>query len=74
MEMTLNATGYNCKIASDGNLAMQYSEEGTYDLALLDIMMPEMDGYQLLEVFKQKISRSFLLRIRCILYTLPMPT
>jgi DNA-binding response OmpR family regulator len=54
MEMTLSATGYNCKIASDGNLAMQYSEEGKYDLALLDIMMPEMDGYQLLEVFKQK--------------------
>ncbi|PZE19695.1 response regulator transcription factor [Paenibacillus xerothermodurans] len=54
MEMTLSATGYNCKIASDGNLAMRYSEEGNYDLALLDIMLPEMDGYQLLEVFKRK--------------------
>lgn len=54
IKMTLSASGYDCQVASDGNMARQYCDEGEYHLALLDIMLPGMDGYELLEVFKQK--------------------
>lgn len=54
IKMTLNGSGYDCKVASDGNMAMQCIQEGEYDLALLDIMLPEIDGFTLLEAFKQK--------------------
>ena len=53
-KMTLNASGYNCQIASDGNIAMKHIEETGYHLALLDIMLPGVDGYKLLEILKQK--------------------
>lgn len=46
--MTLRAEGYACKIANDGLTAADLLEENNYSLALLDIMLPEIDGYDLL--------------------------
>lgn len=54
VKMTLKASGYNCTVASDGTIAMQCLQDGEYHLGLLDIMLPEVDGFQLLEAFKQK--------------------
>ncbi len=36
----------------DGMTACDLLEEHTYDLALLDIMLPEVDGYELLEYIR----------------------
>ena len=47
--MTLRAGGYDCEIANDGLLAADLLEQNDYALALLDIMLPEVDGYDLLE-------------------------
>ncbi len=33
-------------------MAKQYLEEGCYHLAMLDIMLPELDRYKLLEMHK----------------------
>lgn len=54
MKMALVASGYDCKIATSGSAAKQYIEEYTFNLALLDIMLPEIDGYRLLELLKPK--------------------
>lgn len=54
LRMALTASGYQCSTASDGNLARQSIEQESYHLALLDIMLPELDGYQLLEVCRRK--------------------
>jgi CheY-like chemotaxis protein len=45
----LNGAGYTTETASDGNEAYNKLKAGTYDLVLMDIMMPEMDGIQVLE-------------------------
>ena len=43
----LTEEGYNCTCALDGKQAADYIEQEIYDLILLDIMLPEIDGYEL---------------------------
>ena len=50
--VNLKEEGYNCTCALDGKQAADYIEQETYDLILLDIMLPEIDGYELLEFIK----------------------
>ena len=45
----LNLTGHHCTQAFDGRTAVELLENGKYDLLVLDIMLPELDGYQVLE-------------------------
>jgi two-component system sensor histidine kinase/response regulator len=44
----LERQGHDVQIASSGRDAMRILGEAAYDLVLLDIMMPEMDGYEVL--------------------------
>lgn len=44
--------GYLCFCAFDGMQAADMVERERYDLVLLDIMLPEIDGYELLEYIK----------------------
>ncbi|NYB73178.1 response regulator transcription factor [Sedimentibacter hydroxybenzoicus DSM 7310] len=41
--------GYDCTVAHNGKIAADLIEENTYDLILLDIMLPEIDGYELIK-------------------------
>ncbi len=52
LNVNLTAHGYCCFCAYDGKEAADLLEENTYDLVLLDIMLPEIDGYELLEYVK----------------------
>ena len=40
---------YSADAAYDGQEALDYLESGNYDAAVLDIMMPKMDGITLLK-------------------------
>ena len=37
--------GYTCDLASSGLEAVDLCEKNDYDLIIMDIMMPKMDGY-----------------------------
>jgi sigma-B regulation protein RsbU (phosphoserine phosphatase) len=53
LSMRLEALGYdNIVIAENGREALEKMRGGPIDLVLLDIMMPEMNGYQVLEHVK----------------------
>ena len=52
ISMNLSAEGYRCICAYDGMQGADYIEQRTFDLVLLDIMLPEVDGYELLEYIK----------------------
>lgn len=43
------SAGYECAIAPDGERALTMLKESNYDLVLLDIMLPKMDGLTVLE-------------------------
>ena len=49
IRMNLTRAGYQCEIAPDGELAADRIENQSYDLILLDIMLPKLDGYEVLE-------------------------
>lgn len=42
----LEKKGFEVEIACDGETGRDYAETGIYDLLILDVMMPKMDGYQ----------------------------
>jgi CheY-like chemotaxis protein len=44
--------GYRVATAADGKQALQRAREESFDLILLDIVMPEMNGYQVLDALK----------------------
>lgn len=44
--------GYECYQAYDGREAADLVDKHKYDLILLDIMLPEIDGYELLEYIR----------------------
>ena len=52
IRMNLVKAGYQCEIASDGKEAADIIEERTFDLILLDIMLPKLNGYEVLEYAK----------------------
>lgn len=52
IELTLLQAGYRCEIALDGETAADKIETGRYDLILLDIMLPGVDGYELMEYIR----------------------
>lgn len=53
VQLCLKKNGYGCDIALDGNTAGEMIEQKRYDLILLDIMLPDIDGYDLLDYIKQ---------------------
>jgi adenylate cyclase len=44
--------GHTVQAAPDGRKALEMVNSGTFDLVLLDIMMPELNGYQVLQHLK----------------------
>ena len=52
IKLNLSLEGFNCICAATGTEAADYLEEHDCDLVLLDIMLPEINGYELLEYIK----------------------
>lgn len=46
MRLYLEKEGYECILAENGKKALQKFESESPDLIILDVMMPEMDGWQ----------------------------
>ena len=52
LRFNLQQAGYDCSIAFNGRDAIRQLLADTYDLILLDVMMPEMSGYELAEMIR----------------------
>jgi DNA-binding response OmpR family regulator len=52
IKINLISEGYECVCACDGKQGADLIEKENFDLILLDIMLPEIDGYELLEYIK----------------------
>ena len=50
----LGKAGYQVDVATDGKSGLAKAKAGTYDLLLLDIMVPEMTGIEVLEQLRGK--------------------
>lgn len=52
IKLSLKGAGYSCHCVYDGEAAADLLEEQTFDLILLDIMIPYIDGFELMEYIK----------------------
>ncbi len=52
IDMNLSAAGYSCVAVQDGIAAIDAVEKDTFDLVLLDIMLPGADGYDVMEYIR----------------------
>lgn len=50
----LKGEGYEVTLAVDGEQGLTKVSQGGYDLILLDIMLPKMDGLEVLRILKNK--------------------
>ena len=50
----LESKGFQVEAVYDGETGAEYAELGIYDLLILDVMMPKMDGYQVARTVRAK--------------------
>ncbi len=50
----LRGKGFDVEIVYDGESGAQYAELGVYDLLILDVMMPKMNGYEVARQVRAK--------------------
>ena len=53
LEILLSSRGYDIQFFTDGRKALSYIHDHGCDLVLLDLMMPEMDGFTVLNRIKE---------------------
>ena len=49
----LTSLGYDCEIVNDGNAAVEKVKEGKYDLIILDLQMPVMNGLEAAQAIRK---------------------
>jgi len=58
LEFLMRKNGYQVGIARNGTEALAALAQTPYDLVLLDVMMPDVDGYQVCRQLRQNPSRA----------------
>ncbi len=53
LRAVLTSRGFTCSTAVSGQQALQLLQQGTIGTALVDMMMPGMDGYELMERIRE---------------------
>lgn len=54
LELKMTHEGYETTVASTGRTGLEEASTGKYDLILLDLILPEIDGFAILEALKEK--------------------
>ena len=55
MKTVLEDFGFECDIASNGNIAIEKLQNKSYDIILMDLQMPQMNGFEATEYIRNKM-------------------
>ena len=58
IEHNLRLEGFDTRVVEDGRTALATAEQWSPDVILLDLMLPEMDGYQVLRTLRGRGDRT----------------
>lgn len=56
IKIILKEFGFECDIAENGKIAIEKLQENNYDIVLMDIQMPEMNGFEATEYIRNKMN------------------
>ena len=56
MKTLLNDFGFECEIAVNGKIAIEKLQSGSFDIILMDLQMPEMNGFEATEFIRNKLN------------------
>jgi CheY-like chemotaxis protein/HPt (histidine-containing phosphotransfer) domain-containing protein len=54
LEQALVRQGHRVRLASNGREVLTLAEQGSFDLLLLDVHMPELDGFQVVQAVRER--------------------
>src|SRR5437588_11940998 len=54
LEQLLGRRGHRVRVANNGREALSLAEAGGFDLLLLDVHMPELDGFQVVRAVRER--------------------
>ncbi len=55
----LEDNGYTTDVVHDGEAGVRYGETGTYDVIILDVMLPKADGFTVAQRLPSAWARPF---------------
>lgn len=58
MKTLLDDFGFECEIAANGKIAIERLKEKTFDIILMDLQMPEMNGFEATEHIRKNMKLS----------------
>src|SRR5205814_9341801 len=58
LEQLLVRRGHRVRLANNGREALALAQEGGFDLLLLDVHMPELDGFGVIEAVRERERRA----------------
>lgn len=61
LELKMSHEGYETKVAATGEEGLKEAATGKYDLILLDLILPGMDGFTILKELKNKKTKTVVL-------------
>ncbi len=53
LQLKLQSVGFETQVANDGQEGLNFVLTGKFDVMLLDVMMPGLDGFQVLEKMQE---------------------
>ena len=60
LKALLKQNGYEVQVAPDGEAALAQLEESSFDIVLLDILMPRKEGLETIIDMKQRFPKTFI--------------
>jgi len=58
MRTLLDEFGFQCDIAANGKIAVEKLESGNFDVVLMDLQMPEMNGFEATDYIRNEMKSS----------------